>query len=115
MKNSEVAEHFLKGGYEAKTKNLFIEQYNNKLIIYSYGYHFPICVKLSDGTYIFNSDGYSRTTAKHKGDVARVLGYANFKAVQDDTNALIVRTGELKDIIENNQINSYNDFIANKI
>jgi len=55
-----------------KTKNLFIE--NN--ILYSYGYHYPLCFKVKNPygfTYFINSDNYSKTTNKHKGHLIRCI------------------------------------------
>jgi len=67
MKNSQVADAFRNGNEQAKTEHLFIE--GN--VIYSYGYHFPIAIKLNNRTLLFNADGYSNTTARHKGYVKR--------------------------------------------
>ena len=69
MKNSQVADAFRNGNEQAKTEHLFIE--GN--VIYSYGYHFPIAIKLNNRTLLFNADGYSQTTAKHKGYVKRTF------------------------------------------
>lgn len=44
----------------AKHGNLFID--NN--IIYSYGYHYPLAIKIN-GSWFINDAGYSTTTAKH--------------------------------------------------
>ena len=53
--------------------NMFTEK-NEKgeMVVYSYGYHFPIAIK-KDWGFIFNSDGYSSSTGKHKGIVGGVL------------------------------------------
>lgn len=116
MKNEDVAEQFV-NGHETKVKSMFSEKANyTKLVLYSYGYHFPMCVKLQDGTFLFNGDGYSQTTSRHKGEIARALGYDNFKDLsRTETQDKILTTEKLKSIISNNQINSYADFLANKI
>lgn len=36
-------------------------------VIYSYGEHFPMAVRLGDGFYILNGDRYSVTTSQHQG------------------------------------------------
>ncbi len=41
--------------------------------IYSYGYHFPIATRDKSGCILFATDGYSVSTAKHKGIVRRQL------------------------------------------
>ena len=41
--------------------------------IYSYGHHFPIAKHTAWG-FIFNKNGYSVSTAKHKGIVLRAIG-----------------------------------------
>lgn len=73
MRNSEVvAEYIDCSESEAKTKHLFVE----KEVLYSYGYHFPLCVKLRDA-WIINSNGYSKTTACHRGLVtSKIAGLA---------------------------------------
>ena len=41
--------------------------------IYSWGYHFPIAVRLDNGAYLFNKDKYSSSTSKHQTYVRRAL------------------------------------------
>jgi hypothetical protein len=85
MKNKDVAEAFAEGK-NAKTKHLYIE--GN--VIYSYGYHFPIAMRLEDCV-LFNSNGYSRTTAKHKFEVKNALSEEQF---------IFMNTEKLKKCIE---------------
>jgi hypothetical protein len=92
MKNSEVANTFVDSDAEVKTKHFFIE--GN--VIYSYGYHFPVCVKLSDGYFLFNKDGYSNTTSRHKSLVSRQL---------PTDRIILLRTEQLKQAIDK-RINS---------
>jgi len=82
MKNSEVARAFREGNSEEKTQHLFIE--GN--VIYSYGYHFPIAIKLNNRTILFNSDGYSNTTAHHKGLVKR--SFSDWDIIEKNTREL---------------------------
>jgi len=42
-------------------------------VIYSYGRHFPIAIKLDDGHYLFNKDKYSKTTSQHQTLVRRAI------------------------------------------
>lgn len=74
MQNEDVAIDFSKGLTDSKVKNMFIEDN----VVYSYGYHFPIAIRLKDegkgwGSYIylFNQDGYSNSTSRHKNLVKR--------------------------------------------
>ena len=89
MRNSDVAIRFFEGATKGGVKHLFIEEN----VIYSYGHHFPIAIRLNDGEgyrYIFNSDGYSNTTAMHKGFVKRLIG---------DRIVLETNTQKLKELI----------------
>jgi hypothetical protein len=115
MNNKQVIQHFIYGN-EAKTENLFSEENNGKLVLFSYGYHFPLCIKLKDKTLLFNCEGYSQTTKRHKGDLCRELGFLSFRdMVEKNKNLILLDTEELKQVIRNDKINSYADFIAHKI
>ena len=76
LKNQDVADAFNYGNSSIASKTLFIE--GN--VVYSYGHHFPIAIKLEDGKFLFNSDGYSHTTAVHKGRVMSAIGSQNIIA-----------------------------------
>jgi len=58
--HSEVVRAFVRGE-NAEGSRMFSENG----IVYSYGHHFPIAIRTAWG-YIFNKDGYSSSTAKHK-------------------------------------------------
>jgi hypothetical protein len=75
MKNKEVADDFVNGIDGTKTANMFIEG----RVIYSYGYHFPIALRLNGNVALFNLDGYSNTTSRHKSLVARALQRAGYQ------------------------------------
>jgi len=77
MKNSEVAEIFATSEKNAQVGHLFIEDKS----IYSYGRHFKVAEKLDDRTALFNSCGYSRTTARHKSYVLRALKSNGYKVI----------------------------------
>lgn len=104
MKNSQIAEDFIKLNLEKNQKiegsNFFAE--GN--VIYSYGYHFPIAIKFQDG-FIFNISRYSRTTSKHKGIVRRAIGD---RFIQE------LNTQQMKEII-NSDVKSIKEIVFNSI
>ena len=72
INNNDIAKAFSNGETKGKGNNMFIDGDT----IYSYGYHFPICRRVTINNnifYLFNADGYSNTTAKHKSHVRSVL------------------------------------------
>jgi len=91
MKNEQIAQAF-KDGETAKTKNFFTEEINGVMVVYSYGYHFPISVKFTDG-YLFNKDGYSSSTSRHKNLILRQIS-------DDITEKDYTNTEQLKQIID---------------
>lgn len=91
MKNEQIAKAFYNGDI-ARTENLFIEDKNGVLVIFSYGEHFPISIKFEDG-FLFNKDGYSNTTTRHKN---LVLRYIDDELNENDFKT----TTELKKIID---------------
>jgi len=111
MKNKDVCVNFVNGN-EANTKNLFSEETHDKRVLYSYGYHFPLCVVLKDNTKLFNSSGYSATTSQHKGEMSRAFGFANFKDMVKNWDGIkLFSTKQLKAIILNDEINNEADLI----
>jgi hypothetical protein len=111
MKNQEIINAFV-SGEEMKTKNLFSEKDGERLILYSYGYHFPIAIRFKCGKLLINSNGYSKTTAKHKGDFSRAIGYNSFKELFASGKETLLDTKTLQRIMDDKNINSYSDFIA---
>ncbi len=69
MTNKQLAERYAEGKLSGTAPRMFIDGVS----IYSYGYHFPIATKIKDGVYLFNIDGYSNTTARHKSHVLGAL------------------------------------------
>lgn len=69
MDNRTLAQKFSEGATSGKGSHMFIEGDT----IYSYGHHFPIAKRLPDGKVLFNTEGYSSTTAKQKSYVRRAL------------------------------------------
>ena len=66
VKSIDVARAWREGN-KAKSGNMFTDG----ITIWSYGTHFPIATKLKNGKILFNIDGYSRSTSKHKSFVER--------------------------------------------
>jgi len=65
VKNEDIARAF-RNGTEAKTENMFSENLGHGCsVVYSYGHHFPIAVRLSDGYCLYNTDKYSVSTSRH--------------------------------------------------
>lgn len=115
MKNQQVCLSFVQGDRTAKTKNLFIEG----SVLYSYGYHFPLCIRLQNG-FIVNADGYSKTTGNHKGYLIREMTQENsFKDFQKAKqkgqyeNILLMNTEQLKTLI--NEFVEFGDKTAQDI
>jgi hypothetical protein len=72
--HADIAERFSKGAISGKASSMFIDGDT----IYSYGYHFPIArhTKLlfkAQQVVLFNSRGYSSSTARHKMRTAQAL------------------------------------------
>ena len=93
MKNSQVAETFVNRRVWKEEKvegsNFFIE--GN--VVYSYGHHFPLAIRLENNIFLLNGNGYSKTTGKHKGVVRREIEKQGFKYY-------VLTTDELKAIID---------------
>jgi len=80
--------------------------------IYSYGYHFPISVRMDDNVYLLTTRGYSNTTSKHIGKVwgsiptgAKVIRcydpatqykHSNIDSWQDDINKQLDKMSRAK-------------------
>ena len=69
VKQREVAEAFASGDVKGEASNLYID--GNK--IFSYGEHYCIALRLNDNTALFNEDGYSPSTERHKNYVKAYL------------------------------------------
>lgn len=110
VKNIDVIQEFNLNSIDEsiKANNLFIEDN----VLYSYGYHYPLCIKIKDNNgyfyYLINKSGYSQTTAKHTGDLIRELtNLSNFEELKKAkkqnkgyNHILLYSTNELKQIIE---------------
>jgi len=97
--NKEIATAFQYGEEATTPKGAFYtENIDGVIIAFSYGSHFPICIKFIDGIF-FNTDGYSNTTARHKN---LILSTLNDLSDSDKTNTdgikAIVRKVRYSDI-----------------
>lgn len=84
VSRDECISEFMKFGRKLKTPNIFSE--ND--VLYSYGYHFPLCIRMKDG-YIINKSKYSPTTSRQQ-NCCR--SYANGEVLE-------VETEKMKEII----------------
>jgi len=69
LSNIDVARRF---GEDGATTGASLHMFIDGDTVYSYGHHFPIARRFHLGPapcYLFNSNGYSATTAQHKGRV----------------------------------------------
>ena len=105
MKNEEVIKEFANYGLneKIKTKHLFF----NKDVLFSYGYHYPLIIRLKD-CFLINLAGYSMTTATHTGHLIRELttcsNVKEFKKAKEKgeyKDIKIKTTEELKKLIGN--------------
>ena len=103
MKNINVINEFVNFGIDEKIKaeNLYFEQD----VLYSYGSHFPLCIRLKD-FWLINKNSYSNTTSTHKGHLIREVSNAeNFKDAEKQikngeiTDIKFLSTAELKEIV----------------
>jgi len=96
MKNEDVVFNFVNGYENIRTENLFFEDD----ILYSYGYHFPLCIRLIGG-WVINLNGYSNTTARHKGLLCYALNNTNFKELENNkpNDIILLNTEQLKNLI----------------
>ena len=71
--NEQVIRSFVEEGRHRRGGKLFAEEGDGTL--YSYGYHFPLVVRLSDG-FLVNGSRFSPTTTRHQNHTFRVLDEA---------------------------------------
>lgn len=67
-------------------------------VLYSYGHHFPMAVRIPGNRYIVNGDKYSITTGKHQSHVFQVI--PNSKRVEIPFSALMAMLGMRNDTID---------------
>ena len=64
--NGAVAQAFVEG---RKLRSSSGKMYTCGRVVYSFGSHFPIAIRLDENTYLFNSDSYSQRTNGHQSRV----------------------------------------------
>ena len=101
MKNEDIIENFVDGAEAGRTKNVFIEDN----VLYSYGYHFPMAMRIKDGYFIVNKDKYSSTTSRHQNILLRKI---------NKDKIIFKTTTELKTCI-NFKVTSIKELILNKM
>jgi len=99
MKAEILIKQFIENNnIKLKNENLFCEDN----VLYSYGYHFPLALKLNDGFIVVNLSKYSSSTSKQQ-------YYLNKNVVEN--KKLYVDTFRLKEMIQNN-IKSVSEIIC---
>jgi len=83
VKNQDVIKEFIDFGTDVKVNSVF----SDKGVLYSYGYHFPMLVRLNDG-YIYNKDKYSPTTSKHQSIVRSYLEQKKISYIEMNTRQI---------------------------
>lgn len=109
VKNKDIINNFVyTDNDKIRTKNLFIEG----RILYSYGYHFPMAIKMLDG-FLVNKSKYSMTTSRHLGILKRELNnnkviFADMQKLTFTINENILTLKELeeKEFFKNLSINA---------
>ena len=109
MDNKEIAQSFKDGEATNENKSFFVEVIGGVSIAFSYGQHFPICVKFSDGVF-FNMDSYSNTTARHKN---LILSTLNDLSDDEKTNTATIML--IVDNVRYNNVRSKAEIIEAKI
>ena len=107
MKNRELAENFAEGATKGNGSHMFIDDN----VIYSYGYHFPIAIRLTSDygfKYILNRKGYSMSTTKHKNYVASCI-------YEKDTILATDRIEEYKNMKNVNELKGIQKKIKNNL
>ena len=93
MKNEDFISEFLErlntDNDKRVNQNLFYEDN----VLFSYGYHFPLCLHLNNG-FILNKSKYSVTTSKIQTYTRRILEKKGFAYIE-------LTTQEIKDILNN--------------
>jgi len=98
MRNNILVEMFVNGRNKGSGSNLFIADN----VLYSYGWHFPVAVRLTDG-WIVNRKRFSSSTTAHQNMLARSLGYNSLNdAIEnpEEKGLMILDTNKIKLLID---------------
>ena len=63
--NNRDAQEYVTRRQEFRGSNLWAEYQSTAYVVYSYGYHFPVCAFIRGKWYV-NSDKYSSSTSAHQ-------------------------------------------------
>ncbi len=98
MNHAELVKRYKAGKTSGEASHMFIEGD----VAYSYGHHFPLVIRLTDGKYLVNGDKRSVTTTQHTGHFFSFGPQIPFSAlnqamshVNKESNRF---TGDMKDI-----------------
>jgi hypothetical protein len=80
------ASYLVNSKQDFKGSNTFAETKNNKYVVYSYGYHFPMYAFIN-GQWYGNSNKYSSSTSKHQSQT-RPSGTITYKTTNELNNLL---------------------------
>lgn len=80
---------FVNGSTQGRASSVYIE--NN--VIYSYGSHFPMGIRLNDGTFVVNISRFSQTTSKQQNLLIDALQshYKSTRYAETQTMIALVR------------------------
>ncbi len=84
VSHQEVAQAFV-AGKKATGSRMF----TNGEVIYSYGNHFPIAMRLWGGSYLFNDDRRSPSTSTHQSYVRQVIGDDIYRCTCEEIRAAV--------------------------
>ena len=106
-KNTDVIEEFCEFGDDTTIQARHLHFEGDTL--FSYGHHYPLCIRLKDG-FIINSDGYSNTTSTHKGHLIReITDCYNFKEFEkrkkdgDFPEIKLMNTKEMRELLDEHE------------
>ena len=94
MTNKQFIKEFVKRLPTDNDKKYFQNLFYEYNVLYSYGYHYPLCLNLN-GDFIINSDKYGSATSKQKFYVVQVLNELN-------KNFILLNTKDIKLLLERN-------------
>jgi len=80
LSQEQLYRRFFLGGGVGVASNVWSEIYNNRPVLWSYGRHHPLAVKVG-GVYLFNLDHYSVTTSRHRNQMFRVFKELSYRLV----------------------------------
>jgi len=101
----ELCTDWINGVENRKGSRMFIED----KIIFSYGHHFPIAMKISYGQYLFNTDKYSSSTSKHQSYVRRAIRGEIIECTTEEIKRAICSEGKVVVIKQIEKISSFDE------